>query len=121
PGGVRDGCAEAGGPGARDVQAPASAARSSARVCLIVTRIAGMLARQLPRRSGFAVTFRSPMDESRIQEIVDRVIARIGELPDTPMEAVKNPPAGYVQPPPAARAEAPARHREVDIPRGRRG
>ncbi len=61
------------------------------------------------------------MDEGRIQEIVDRVIARIGELPDTPMEAVNNPPPGYVQPPPAARAETPARRREVDIPRGRRG
>src|SRR3954447_20504190 len=60
------------------------------------------------------------MDEARIQEIVDRVIARIGELPETPMEAVANPPSGYVQPP-APRAEAPARRREVDIPRGRRG
>src|SRR5512138_344250 len=58
------------------------------------------------------------MDEARIQEIVDRVIARIGELPDTPLEAVKNPPAGYVEPPPP-RAET--RRREVDIPRGRRG
>ena len=61
------------------------------------------------------------MDEGRIQEIVDRVIARIGEVPETPMEAVANPPPGYVQPPPAARAETPARRREVDIPRGRRG
>ena len=48
------------------------------------------------------------MDEARIQEIVDRVIARIGELPDTPMEAVKNPPPGYVQPPPP---RAPRRRR----------
>ena len=39
------------------------------------------------------------MDEARIQEIVDRVIARIGELPETPLEAVKNPPPGYVAPP----------------------
>src|SRR6185503_9567387 len=60
------------------------------------------------------------MDEARIQEIVDRVIARIGDQPDTPLEAVKNPPSGYVAPPPP-RGEAPARRREVDIPRGRRG
>jgi propionaldehyde dehydrogenase len=58
------------------------------------------------------------MDEARIQEIVDRVIARIGELPETPLEAVQNPPPGYA-PPPAPR-EAP-RRREADIPRGRRG
>jgi acyl-CoA reductase-like NAD-dependent aldehyde dehydrogenase len=58
------------------------------------------------------------MDEARIQEIVDRVVARIGELPETPLEAVRNPPAGYVSSP--ARAE-PARRRDADIPRGRRG
>jgi acyl-CoA reductase-like NAD-dependent aldehyde dehydrogenase len=58
------------------------------------------------------------MDEARIQEIVDRVIARIGELPETPLEAVNNPPPGYA-PAPAPR-EAP-RRREADIPRGRRG
>jgi aldehyde dehydrogenase len=60
------------------------------------------------------------MDEARIQEIVDRVIARIGELPETPMEAVANPPPGYAQAP-APRPEAPVRRREADIPRGRRG
>ena len=59
------------------------------------------------------------MDEARIQEIVDRVVARIGELPDTPMEAVVTPPPGYAPPPPPPRAET--RRREVDIPRGRRG
>jgi acyl-CoA reductase-like NAD-dependent aldehyde dehydrogenase len=59
------------------------------------------------------------MDEARIQEIVDRVLAKIGELPETPLEAVRSPPAGYVQPPPPR--EAPPRRRDVDIPRGRRG
>jgi propionaldehyde dehydrogenase len=59
------------------------------------------------------------MDEARIQEIVDRVMARIGEVPETPLEAVKNPPAGYVAPPPVR--DVPARRREADIPRGRRG
>jgi acyl-CoA reductase-like NAD-dependent aldehyde dehydrogenase len=57
------------------------------------------------------------VDEARIQEIVDRVLARIGEQPATPMEAVQSPPPGFValpQPP-------PARRREVDVPRGRRG
>jgi aldehyde dehydrogenase len=56
------------------------------------------------------------MDEARIQEIVDRVLARVGELPETPAEAVKAPPAGYVAPAPPI-----ARRREVDVPRGRRG
>ena len=60
------------------------------------------------------------MDEARIQEIVDRVVARIGDLPETPLEAVRNPPAGYVAPPPPSRPE-PARRRDADIPRGRRG
>jgi acyl-CoA reductase-like NAD-dependent aldehyde dehydrogenase len=60
------------------------------------------------------------MDEARIQEIVDRVVARIGELPETPLEAVRNPPAGYVSPASPPRAE-PARRRDADIPRGRRG
>src|SRR5262245_5519086 len=59
------------------------------------------------------------MDEARIQEIVERVIARIGELPETPLEAVNNPPSGYTPPPPVR--EAPPRRREADIPRGRRG
>jgi acyl-CoA reductase-like NAD-dependent aldehyde dehydrogenase len=58
-------------------------------------------------------------EERRIQEIVDRVIARIGDLPETPLEAVKSPPAGYVAPP-AVRGEG-VRRRDVDIPRGRRG
>jgi aldehyde dehydrogenase len=56
------------------------------------------------------------MDEARIQEIVDRVLARVGELPETPAEAIKSPPAGYVAPP-----APPVRRREVDVPRGRRG
>jgi acyl-CoA reductase-like NAD-dependent aldehyde dehydrogenase len=58
------------------------------------------------------------MDESRIQEIVDRVLARIGELPETPLDAVKSPPPGYVQPP---APDTRVRRREADIPRGRRG
>src|SRR5262245_65774354 len=62
------------------------------------------------------------MDEARIQEIVDRVIARIGEVPETPLEAVRNPPSGYVAPAPVRDADVSrARRREVDIPRGRRG
>src|SRR5262245_21746425 len=59
------------------------------------------------------------MDEARIQEIVDRVMARIGGVPETPLEAVANPPSGYVAPAPVR--EAPPRRREADIPRGRRG
>jgi acyl-CoA reductase-like NAD-dependent aldehyde dehydrogenase len=59
------------------------------------------------------------VEEARIQEIVDRVVARIGQLPETPMEAVKNPPPGYLAS--AAPAPPPARRRDVDVPRGRRG
>jgi acyl-CoA reductase-like NAD-dependent aldehyde dehydrogenase len=58
------------------------------------------------------------MDESRIQEIVDRVLARIGDLPETPLDAVKSPPPGYIQPP---APDTRVRRREADIPRGRRG
>ena len=58
------------------------------------------------------------MDEARIQEIVDRVLSRIGELPPTPMEAVRNPPPGYTS---AAPLAPPNRKREVNVPRGRRG
>jgi acyl-CoA reductase-like NAD-dependent aldehyde dehydrogenase len=65
------------------------------------------------------------MDEARIQEIVDRVVAQLAETgapPETPMEAVRNPPPGYVA---AASAPAPAptfaKRRDADIPRGRRG
>ena len=36
------------------------------------------------------------MDEARIQEIVDRVVAQLGHVPETPLEAVRNPPPGYV-------------------------
>jgi acyl-CoA reductase-like NAD-dependent aldehyde dehydrogenase len=64
------------------------------------------------------------MDEGRIQEIVDRVLARIGELPETPLEAVTNPPPGYVRSPSSAPERprpAAARGRDADIPRGRRG
>jgi acyl-CoA reductase-like NAD-dependent aldehyde dehydrogenase len=63
------------------------------------------------------------MDEARIQEIVERVLARIGDVPASPAEAVRNPPPGYAgsgsatQPPPTL---AP-RRRDVDVPRGRRG
>src|SRR5215471_2143184 len=63
------------------------------------------------------------MEEARIQEIVDRVLARIGAaVPETPMEAVKNPPPGYT-PPAAPPPTAPtfARRREPSVPRGRRG
>ena len=60
------------------------------------------------------------MDEARIQEIVDRVMARVGagELPETPLEAVRTPPPGFVPP---ASSSSPARRRDVDVPRGRRG
>jgi aldehyde dehydrogenase len=58
------------------------------------------------------------MDEARIQEIVDRVLARIGAMPETPLEAVKNPPPGYTPPPPAPPMQ---RRREASVPRGRRG
>src|SRR6185312_8509427 len=54
------------------------------------------------------------MDEARIQEIVDRVLARVGALPETPLEAVRSTPA-------AAESPAPVRRRDVDVPRGRRG
>jgi aldehyde dehydrogenase len=60
------------------------------------------------------------MDEGRIQEIVDRVMARIGALPETPMEAVRKPPPGYAAPAPSFVPPA-ARRREANIPRGRRG
>jgi aldehyde dehydrogenase len=57
------------------------------------------------------------MDEARIQkvvdEIVDRVMAQIGDVPATPMEAVRAAPA--------APAATPTRRRDVDVPRGRRG
>jgi aldehyde dehydrogenase len=68
------------------------------------------------------------MDEARIQEIVDRVLAQIGQVPETPMEAVRNPPPGYAaataspaQSPSERAGAAPVRRRDVDIPRGRRG
>lgn len=60
------------------------------------------------------------MDEARIQEIVDRVVAQLGQVPETPMEAVRNPPPGYVAPA-AERAPPFAKRRDVDVPRGRRG
>src|ERR1700759_4804630 len=55
------------------------------------------------------------MDEARIQEIVDRVLARVGSLPETPLEAVGAAPAA------AGGHAPPARRRDVDVPRGRRG
>ncbi len=65
------------------------------------------------------------MDEARIQEIVERVLARIGEVPSSPAEAVRNPPPGYAGSSTSAAASAAppslARRRDVDIPRGRRG
>ena len=56
------------------------------------------------------------MDEARIQEIVDRVLARVGAVPETPLEAVRSAPTVSDSPPPAAQ-----RRRDVDVPRGRRG
>jgi acyl-CoA reductase-like NAD-dependent aldehyde dehydrogenase len=63
------------------------------------------------------------MDEARVQEIVDRVVAQLGDVPGTPMEAVRNPPPGYVRASaePLARAPTFANRRDADIPRGRRG
>jgi acyl-CoA reductase-like NAD-dependent aldehyde dehydrogenase len=62
------------------------------------------------------------MDEARIQEIVDRVVAQLGNagVPETPMEAVRNPPPGYASSPAPERASV-AKRRDVDVPRGRRG
>jgi acyl-CoA reductase-like NAD-dependent aldehyde dehydrogenase len=62
------------------------------------------------------------MDEARIQEIVDRVLAELGgQVPGTPMEAVRNPPPGYAAAPVADRAPSFTKKRDVDVPRGRRG
>jgi acyl-CoA reductase-like NAD-dependent aldehyde dehydrogenase len=63
------------------------------------------------------------MDEARIQEIVDRVVAQLGQVPETPMEAVRNPPPGYAPSGAPASSERPAfaKRRDVDIPRGRSG
>jgi acyl-CoA reductase-like NAD-dependent aldehyde dehydrogenase len=55
------------------------------------------------------------VDEARIQEIVDRVLARVGGVPETPLEAAQKPPPGFTPPP------APPRRRDADVPRGRRG
>ena len=82
-----------------------------------------------PRPDRFRGNVPPVMDEARIQEIVDRVIARIGELPETPMEAVQEPAARIRAAAPAARAEAPrapARGRHPArapgrVPRRRRG
>src|SRR5258708_330800 len=71
------------------------------------------------------------MDEARIQAMVDEIVARVtaqvGHVPETPLEAVRNPPPGFAPPPSASSERAPspererARRRDVDIPRGRRG
>src|SRR5580693_7383305 len=73
------------------------------------------------------------MDEARIQAMVDEIVARVtaqtGNVPETPLEAVRNPPPGFAPPPSASSARAPSsererergRRRDVDIPRGRRG
>ena len=74
-----------------------------------------------PTASDFAVTFRSVMDEARIQEIVDRVIARIGDAAGDAGRGGEQPAAGLRRSRPRRAREAPARRREVDIPRGRRG
>jgi acyl-CoA reductase-like NAD-dependent aldehyde dehydrogenase len=61
---------------------------------------------------------RAPVDEARIQEIVDRVLARIGDVPESPMAAIHAQPNVER----TARPEPPAaRRRDADIPRGRRG
>jgi propionaldehyde dehydrogenase len=61
------------------------------------------------------------MDEARIQQIVDEIVGRVNtqsaQVPETPLEAVRNPPPGYAAPTP----ERAPRRRDVDIPRGRRG
>jgi acyl-CoA reductase-like NAD-dependent aldehyde dehydrogenase len=70
------------------------------------------------------------MDEARIQEIVDSVVAQLGPVPETPLEAVRNPPPGYAAAASAIassaastseRAPSFAKRRDVDVPRGRRG
>ncbi len=61
------------------------------------------------------------MDEAHIQAIVDAVLARIGEVPETPLAAVTKPPPGYTAPAAPTASAAPARRRDADIPRGRRG
>ncbi|HEV3032524.1 MAG TPA: aldehyde dehydrogenase family protein [Polyangia bacterium] len=71
------------------------------------------------------------MDEARIQAMVDEIVARVtaqvGHVPETPLEAVRNPPPGFAPAPSASSGHAPssererARRRDVDIPRGRRG
>ena len=60
------------------------------------------------------------MDEAYVQAIVDAVMARIGDVPETPLGAVTHPPPGYTAAA-SATPPAPARRRDVDIPRGRRG
>jgi acyl-CoA reductase-like NAD-dependent aldehyde dehydrogenase len=57
-------------------------------------------------------------DEARIQEIVDRVLARIGDVPETPLAAVNAQPDAER---PARPESQMARRRDADIPRGRRG
>lgn len=58
------------------------------------------------------------IDEARIQDIVDRVLERLGETPATPMEAVRNPPPGFARPAPDP---PPARKPPPRIPTARRG
>jgi hypothetical protein len=55
------------------------------------------------------------MDEARIQEIVDRVVARIGELPETPLEAVAKPAVGYVAPAPCEKRPSAAARRTYRV------
>jgi len=66
------------------------------------------------------------MDEARIQamvdEIVDRVAAQVGQVPESPMEAVRNPPPGYAAATTSAeRAPASDRARRRDGPAAREG
>lgn len=60
------------------------------------------------------------VDERRIQEIVDRVIARLGtEVPATPAEAVERAASRFPRPSSPPASEGP--RRELRIPRGKSG
>lgn len=57
------------------------------------------------------------LDERRIQELVERVLARLGgDLPGNPAEAVERAAGRYPQGP-----TAPATRRELRVPRGQQG
>ena len=73
------------------------------------------------------------MDEARLQKLVDEIVDRVnaevgatGGSPETPLEAVRNPPPGYGASLTAHASSETARapftkRRDVDVPRGRRG